>query len=563
MASPQSIAWAKFSPVVVQGGTSTSCTIGLTAPAGSTGFNIGISTTHSFVQIPSVITIPSGSKQMSFNVPIGAVTSNHWATVTFNDGSRSVAASVEAVAPVDLAAADMNPESVVCGASAEGHIRLTNPAPAGGFTVSLYSSQDFVQVPATVTVPPGKQDSRFLVTTSEVSRLRAATITITSADVSVKTWLQVVQNPSVKSLGLSSPATTGGYGLTGKITIDQVAPPGGTTVQLSCDDEFVQIPTSVTVPHGKTTVTFAIATSAVLVRKRARLTSVAQNSGQPVDVSFDVVPPGLAAGPWPKFHGDLRNTGLGASPGTDGTIKWSLHVDSYSSPAIGPDGTMYMSGVGAINSDGTLRWATDKGSGTPAIGSDGTIYIPGGVDNKLYALNPDGSTKWIFDADGHLLGSPTIASDGTIYFSTGWGGRWLYALTPDGKEKWSLTLQAGIGSSSSPSIGPDGTIYCTKAGTDYGVGEPGGLYAINPDGSIKWRFADGRSSPVVGSDGTIYCSAGFGDLVAVNPDGTQKWNRGVGRQVNDPPAIGPDGTIYAVDVGDNLVAFSPDGTTKW
>ena len=30
---------------------------------------------------------------------------------------------------------------------------------------------------------------------------------------------------------------------------------------------------------------------------------------------------------------------------------------------------------------------------SPAIGSDGTIYV-GSSDENLYAINPDGSTKW-------------------------------------------------------------------------------------------------------------------------------------------------------------------------
>ena len=52
---------------------------------------------------------------------------------------------------------------------------------------------------------------------------------------------------------------------------------------------------------------------------------------------------------------------------------------------------------------------------SPAIGSDGTIYVGSDYDD-LYAINPDGSIKWEFNAGrGRVDSSPTIGSDGTIY----------------------------------------------------------------------------------------------------------------------------------------------------
>ena len=65
-----------------------------------------------------------------------------------------------------------------------------------------------------------------------------------------------------------------------------------------------------------------------------------------------------------------------------------------SSPAIGPDGTVYV-GSGfklyAINGkSGVKLWEFVTGhdvSSSPAIGSDGTVYV--GSDNKLYAIKTD------------------------------------------------------------------------------------------------------------------------------------------------------------------------------
>ena len=78
--------------------------------------------------------------------------------------------------------------------------------------------------------------------------------------------------------------------------------------------------------------------------------------------------------------------------------------DVYSSPAIGPDGAVYV-GSGdkklyAINGKtGVKLWEFETGgqvSSSPAIGSDGTVYV-GSDDNKLYAINgKTGNHLWEF-----------------------------------------------------------------------------------------------------------------------------------------------------------------------
>jgi outer membrane protein assembly factor BamB len=54
------------------------------------------------------------------------------------------------------------------------------------------------------------------------------------------------------------------------------------------------------------------------------------------------------------------------------------------------------------------------------------------------------------------------------------------------------------------------------------------FYAINPDGSQKWRLTTEQltvfSSPAIGADGTIYVGSHDYNLYAINPDGSQKWS---------------------------------------
>ncbi len=57
----------------------------------------------------------------------------------------------------------------------------------------------------------------------------------------------------------------------------------------------------------------------------------------------------------------------------------------------------------------------------------------GNEDHSLYAIRPDGSLRWTFETDDRIRSSPSIGPDGTIYFGS-FDGR-LYAVHPDGTER--------------------------------------------------------------------------------------------------------------------------------
>jgi outer membrane protein assembly factor BamB len=129
--------------------------------------------------------------------------------------------------------------------------------------------------------------------------------------------------------------------------------------------------------------------------------------------------------------------------------------------------------------------------------------------------------------------------------------------TPDTLRKWRFQLAAGNDLSllSSPAIASDGTIY---------IGSPdSALYAINPDGTLRWRYpgnVNERSSPAIATDGTVYVGSNDGHLYAINPDGTAKWVHPFDtRDAVSSPSIALDGTIYCA-CGYNLYGVTPDGS---
>jgi outer membrane protein assembly factor BamB len=167
-----------------------------------------------------------------------------------------------------------------------------------------------------------------------------------------------------------------------------------------------------------------------------------------------------------------------------------------------------------------------------------------------------GVQKWKFTTGDAVESSPAVGADGTIY--VGSFDHNLYAVNPDGSQKWKFTTRAPI-FFSSPVVGADSTIY-VGSGDD-------NLYAVNPDGSQKWKFTTGApiffSSPVVGAGGTIYVGADDHNLYAVNPDGSRKWKFTTSGKVRSSPAVAADSTIYVGSYDGNLYAVNPDGSQRW
>jgi hypothetical protein len=105
--------------------------------------------------------------------------------------------------------------------------------------------------------------------------------------------------------------------------------------------------------------------------------------------------------------------------------------------------------------------------------------------------------------------------------------------------QWRVQLN-GPYSAVRPALGPDGTIYAVDV-FDH-------LFAVAPDGTVRWAVADAGSKGVdVGPDGTIY-TGNENWIKAFHPDGTLKWTfvQSPRAFVFIDVAVGPDGNVYAV-----------------
>ncbi len=179
-------------------------------------------------------------------------------------------------------------------------------------------------------------------------------------------------------------------------------------------------------------------------------------------------------------------------------------------------------------------------------------------NTAIASTGNEGEFKWFFNTnptfskkeDGEITGGVALADDGTIYF--GVEDARLFAIYPDGTVKWIAGLKAYENKYEivnaiyfgTPVVGDDGTIYINTLG-----------------------YYDEISS------GTENGFHNFGYLWAIRPDGTEKWRYETGNSpagsgsiapwLRGSPAIGHDGTLYVASHDAVLHAVNPDGTLKW
>ncbi len=249
-----------------------------------------------------------------------------------------------------------------------------------------------------------------------------------------------------------------------------------------------------------------------------------------------------------------------------GAELWKFFVGDKieSSPAIGEDGAIYVTSssgtisngyVFALNSDGTKRWSRGPfgiSLSSPAIGADSSIHF--GAYDKVYALNPSGTTKWSFKV-GYIFSywvfsSPAISSSGEVYVGAEHG--YFYCLSgSSGTKLWENHVGGYL--NSSPVIDCDDNIYFGSSNER--------LYCLNSSGSVNWSFStydSVYSTPALGSDGTIIFGCNDGRVYALNSDGSLKWRYVTGGSVYSSPAIGDDGIVYIGSNDGYLYAISGD-----
>jgi outer membrane protein assembly factor BamB len=232
---------------------------------------------------------------------------------------------------------------------------------------------------------------------------------------------------------------------------------------------------------------------------------------------------------------------------------------------IGPGGSMSF--------DGALQSQNPNQGYFPAVADDGTIYTASD-SGLLYAVNPTqpgvtldeelrlvNGLKWTIML-GRCQTPPTIGTDGTIYVAA--LDSYLYAVNPNGTLKWKF--KAGQELESTPALSADGLVV-------YSGSDDNNLYAINTaTGTLKWKYKasdDVNGAPAVDAAGNIYITTSNWNAWSINKNGKLNWKvplRSHGStwafNYSDPAIDESNGTVY-VGGFDGLFAYSFAGALKW
>jgi len=235
------------------------------------------------------------------------------------------------------------------------------------------------------------------------------------------------------------------------------------------------------------------------------------------------------------------------------TLTWTVTVQPQASGAVTGPGTIFSFSANVLDRSGHLEILGRNFGGRGEVLIDGisapvaswerthiVAYVPETArlaTVPVQVVNDSGQSsntlnltvttrivndrvKWRFQADSaYILQRPAVGADGTVVIHDSSGN--VYALKPDGGLKWIFTTR--IFAAGPPSIGRDGTVYVADSST---------ITAIKPNGSLKWTFTEplgGQgviAGPTVGPDGNIYAVTDIGGLgaLALSPAGQLLWS---------------------------------------
>ena len=267
-----------------------------------------------------------------------------------------------------------------------------------------------------------------------------------------------------------------------------------------------------------------------------------------------------------------RGTILWPGPGAlfaldpDGDLLWRHDFETQVlSPLLGDDsgGTVYAMEAGgkltALSTDddaADVIWTAELGStsfSSPALGADGTIYA--GADASLFAVDPGGDVRWSYETGDLIEVSPAVGPDGTIVIGS--NDAMAYGIRPDGSELWSHDL--GEITYSSPAASGDGTAY---------IGDhSGAVKALDlGDGSEIARYAgQGRTedelsvgvwtAPLIDAEGNVYFGTRLGHVYGFTAAGERLFDVQTGATVDSYPALSAEGTLLIGSEDGNLYAI--------
>ena len=177
-------------------------------------------------------------------------------------------------------------------------------------------------------------------------------------------------------------------------------------------------------------------------------------------------------------------------------------------------------------------------------------------NNVLYAMTDDGHMLAFSDTPALLwstqvsnftspgsgkYGVPHVGNDGNIYVVT--TNSQLVCISPQGVVLWRLAFESGISlfprdtEFTTISQADDGTLYLGSCESGNLTSYRAALFAVNPNGTLKWAFRPGVTSvgPPTAFPGGVAFGSYEGYICAVSHSGVGLWSRYFGDAIHSAP----------------------------
>jgi hypothetical protein len=178
--NPKTLALASVSPSAstVLSGATVTINYALTGPAPAGGFALTAGSSNpQLLSVPSTILVPAGSTTGSFVATAATASTATPVTITVSGGGTALSAVVTVNPPLPWVTSLAFNGKVKGGTTDTMIYKLVGPAPAGGMTLTVWTSDPtLASVPATVNVPAGASSGSIKVTFAPVSAPRALVV---------------------------------------------------------------------------------------------------------------------------------------------------------------------------------------------------------------------------------------------------------------------------------------------------------------------------------------------------------------------------------------------------
>jgi hypothetical protein len=243
----------------VIGGNAGRGSVALVVPAPAVGAVVSLTTDNpTYIHVPATVAIAGGNSTVSFDIPtspVATLPTGGFVNATAGGVTKSIFVNVapDPNAPPILKSVALSPTSVVGGNNVTGTVFLNSPAPAGGLTATLSSSNLTGRAPGVVSIPAGATSVNFTVTTSPVTTTtvvsiqaivgaesQSATLTITKAGTTTPPPTPAPPTGALAAPSLVSPAADARVAPGQNILFDwsDVAGAASYTIQISDQSSF-------------------------------------------------------------------------------------------------------------------------------------------------------------------------------------------------------------------------------------------------------------------------------------------------------------------------------------